>query len=1035
MTLTRCLPSEFRTFLEHIEGCTYADRPDYSMLRGLIKQAMARRDMRESDPFDWELPVGSESQTANAGHPVSTPATHHNNGGTGLNNGQHGGRQHGMGYSPSPAIHAERYNHNTQHQAVSHSRQHHQYQHHHRTGNQAINQAGPDTVGVGTAISVGGTSAHHLASTVNESLPGALFTNIGGTGRASTDLNEHGEGPVSNKRNRSPFPAAGAIGESAVPDTGRPGASTTVECVENDQGLPNPEVPVDVPLPVTSSPMRMLNNTSNICPTAPNVEEMRSGRRLSSGLGPSGNSVGLGHRRTSKRHNYSNVITKLFSDTNKNKDSSHSPSFKGNGELTLDHANHTRKADGPVEHRPSRLPILTSTRQNSRDHQSQGPVPDTQNSASILQRSTSTVRSSFTDRGERTNLASPRSHNQTVNGNELSITGTCGYADHSQISMAQLTNAIAVSTVGKFPSGSCSRLTRLNSYAAGSMTQLAGLGLSSQDLLADVDGELNAAVTDDVEGRQLSNDQSNERGGPHQHTELDPAKEYVGTEHVCVQEDSDVDDDAKSNEKHLAVTSKQPGSANQDLASGHNNQGSPVERAMCDGNEVCGVKISERPNVPTTPSAHVKDGRMSGTSVTRRLSIGECTSGMSHSDKRPSNSDIRAAVGFRRSSACMPRPVPMPRNRPQFGNWHQSKSPVLSTVNPNSESGKNSGEKMGNFLTVNHDPPMDSVNRFKGRKTLPFFNQYQSKGNNQASTRPGIRTTQNCSNTNQMNGSQSTSEHRNPVHARSSRSTLKSRWETGSTNNCGSAHTSKSRGHCSRGLIELQENNNNSTDSAVGDGRTNLGANDRIRVSPYSRRYSPYPADISSSDIDSDVEPVLHKRDPFPSSLIRADGIENCPCSFTPEHMKPKVKNNSACIIHNHNSSSSSSEVQFNGIPNLTKLGSNAVPTVDQCSRLTKSMDSQSCNMSPSSGVAVLVPRPSTKPALSVNNAAAARRRRYYQKFILSSDSKPEAEATENRTNDMLVGDFESKLTLDEDKPLQFLQTSVPVNPVPHAHY
>ncbi|KAH9277592.1 Tau-tubulin kinase 1 [Echinococcus granulosus] len=57
LSLARCLPSEYRSFLEHIESCSYPDRPDYGMLRSLIQQAIIRRNIRESDPFDWEAEV------------------------------------------------------------------------------------------------------------------------------------------------------------------------------------------------------------------------------------------------------------------------------------------------------------------------------------------------------------------------------------------------------------------------------------------------------------------------------------------------------------------------------------------------------------------------------------------------------------------------------------------------------------------------------------------------------------------------------------------------------------------------------------------------------------------------------------------------------------------------------------------------------------------------------------------------------------------------------------------------------------------
>ncbi|VDL36268.1 unnamed protein product [Hymenolepis diminuta] len=80
LSLARCLPSEYRGFLEHIESCTYPDRPDYGLLRSLIQQAAIRRNIRDSDPFDWESStdsVGPESlpKTPNKDtKPTATPA-------------------------------------------------------------------------------------------------------------------------------------------------------------------------------------------------------------------------------------------------------------------------------------------------------------------------------------------------------------------------------------------------------------------------------------------------------------------------------------------------------------------------------------------------------------------------------------------------------------------------------------------------------------------------------------------------------------------------------------------------------------------------------------------------------------------------------------------------------------------------------------------------------------------------------------------------------------------------------------------------
>ena len=44
--LLKHLPSEFRQFLEHLQGLEYADKPDYTMLIGLIERIMERLGIR-----------------------------------------------------------------------------------------------------------------------------------------------------------------------------------------------------------------------------------------------------------------------------------------------------------------------------------------------------------------------------------------------------------------------------------------------------------------------------------------------------------------------------------------------------------------------------------------------------------------------------------------------------------------------------------------------------------------------------------------------------------------------------------------------------------------------------------------------------------------------------------------------------------------------------------------------------------------------------------------------------------------------------
>lgn len=36
---------------------SYADKPDYAMLSGLLERCMRRRGVKASDPYDWERPI------------------------------------------------------------------------------------------------------------------------------------------------------------------------------------------------------------------------------------------------------------------------------------------------------------------------------------------------------------------------------------------------------------------------------------------------------------------------------------------------------------------------------------------------------------------------------------------------------------------------------------------------------------------------------------------------------------------------------------------------------------------------------------------------------------------------------------------------------------------------------------------------------------------------------------------------------------------------------------------------------------------
>lgn len=52
--LLKNMPSEFRTFLEHLNSLDYFEKPDYALLHNLFEQCMRRKNIKEGDPFDWE---------------------------------------------------------------------------------------------------------------------------------------------------------------------------------------------------------------------------------------------------------------------------------------------------------------------------------------------------------------------------------------------------------------------------------------------------------------------------------------------------------------------------------------------------------------------------------------------------------------------------------------------------------------------------------------------------------------------------------------------------------------------------------------------------------------------------------------------------------------------------------------------------------------------------------------------------------------------------------------------------------------------
>ena len=44
----------FKTFLEHIQDLKYEDKPNYELLMNVFKTSMARKNIKDSDLYDWE---------------------------------------------------------------------------------------------------------------------------------------------------------------------------------------------------------------------------------------------------------------------------------------------------------------------------------------------------------------------------------------------------------------------------------------------------------------------------------------------------------------------------------------------------------------------------------------------------------------------------------------------------------------------------------------------------------------------------------------------------------------------------------------------------------------------------------------------------------------------------------------------------------------------------------------------------------------------------------------------------------------------
>ncbi|XP_033647407.1 titin homolog [Asterias rubens] len=62
-SMLKHLPSELKQFLEHIQSLQYQDKPDYKFLHSLLERCMNRKNIKETDPYDWEKIYADGSQT------------------------------------------------------------------------------------------------------------------------------------------------------------------------------------------------------------------------------------------------------------------------------------------------------------------------------------------------------------------------------------------------------------------------------------------------------------------------------------------------------------------------------------------------------------------------------------------------------------------------------------------------------------------------------------------------------------------------------------------------------------------------------------------------------------------------------------------------------------------------------------------------------------------------------------------------------------------------------------------------------------
>ena len=73
-SMLKHLPSEFKTFLDHINNLEYFDKPDYNMLHGIFQTVMKRKGIKDTDLYDWEKPQISDQSISSTITTTPAPA-------------------------------------------------------------------------------------------------------------------------------------------------------------------------------------------------------------------------------------------------------------------------------------------------------------------------------------------------------------------------------------------------------------------------------------------------------------------------------------------------------------------------------------------------------------------------------------------------------------------------------------------------------------------------------------------------------------------------------------------------------------------------------------------------------------------------------------------------------------------------------------------------------------------------------------------------------------------------------------------------